>query len=139
MEHIMSKNNKIELNGFLGSDPKTILKDDKTFVILNVATTDSYPSVNEKTGEVTWKDKETVWHDVLVFRPTAIQFAKDLKKGDKVEISGSISYRVFKDAEGKNRKQATIIATYIEKIAYNKQENLLLNNVDAIVDEEITA
>lgn len=131
----MSKNNKIELNGFLGSDPKTINKDGKNFIVLNVATTDSYPVADEKTGEITWKDKETVWHDVLVFRSTTIQFAKDLKKGDKVEITGAISYRLFEDTKGYTHKQATIIANYIEKIAYNKQESLSLDSVNAIMDE----
>ncbi len=125
----MSKNNKVELNGFLGSDPKTINKDGKNFIILNVATTDSYPVADEKTGEIIWKDKETVWHDVLIFRSTTAQFAKELKKGDKVELSGTLSYRPFKDAEGFTRKQATIVGTFIEKIAYNKQEELSLNSI----------
>lgn len=137
MEKIMSKNNKIELNGFLGADPKMLTKEGDNFVVLNVATTDSYPVTNEKTGETTWKDKETVWHDVIVFRPLTIQYTKDLKKGDKIEISGSISYRPFKDAEGNTRRQATIIATHIEKVAYNKQEALLLNNVEKIVGETV--
>lgn len=131
----MSKNNKVELSGFLGSDPKTINKDGKIFIVLNVATTDSYPVANEKTGEITWKDKETVWHDVLIFRSTTAQFAKELRKGDKVEVTGEISYRPFEDTEGNTRKQATIIGTFIEKIAYNKQENLSFDSVNAIMDE----
>lgn len=128
-------NSKIELIGFLGSDPKTITKNEKTFIILNIATTDSYPVTNEQTGEITWKDKETVWHDVLVFRPTTIQFAKELKKGDRVEVKGTLSYKIFKDAEGNNRKQATIIATFIENIAYQKQENLGLDNLPDVISE----
>lgn len=131
----MSRNNKVELNGFLGSDPKTITKDGKNFIVLNVATTDSYPVANEKTGEITWKDKETVWHDVIVFRATTAQFAKELRKGDKVEISGTLSYRPFEDTEGNTRKQATVIGTYIEKIAYNKQENLSFESVNDIMKE----
>lgn len=133
----MSKNNRIELNGFLGSDPKTVNKDGKIFVILNLATTDSYPSVNEKTGEVIWQDKETVWHDVLAFRSTTIQFTKDLKKGDKVEVTGAISYRPFKDANNYTRKQATIVASYIEKIAYNKQEALMLETINGVIEEAV--
>lgn len=38
-----------------------------------------------------WQDKDTVWHDVLVFRPTAVQFAEELKKGDKIELRGSLN------------------------------------------------
>lgn len=130
----MSRNNKIELSGFLGSDPKTVTKDGNNFTILNIATTDSYPVTNENTGEITWKDKETIWHDVLIFRATTAQFAKELKKGDRVEVTGSLNYKTIKDENGYKRKQAAIIATYVEKIAYNKQESLLLNSLNEIVD-----
>ncbi len=133
----MSKNNKVELHGFLGSDPKMVTKDGKNFIVLNLATTDSYPVADEKTGEITWKDKETVWHDVLIFRTTTAQFAKELKKGDRVEVSGTLSYRPFKDANDYTRKQATIVGTYIEKIAYNKQEELLLKSISEVVEETV--
>jgi single-stranded DNA-binding protein len=39
----MAYNCKVELNGVLGNDPKVIEKDGKTFVVLRMATTDSYP------------------------------------------------------------------------------------------------
>jgi single stranded DNA-binding protein len=132
----MAINNKIELNGYLGKDAKSVkTKNDKSFIILSVATTDSYPEVDEKTGEVKWKDKGTMWHDVLVFRPQAAHFAKDLKKGDAVEINGGIAYRMFKDEEGNTRKQASIIAHFVEKIEYAKQGNLLPKEVDEAMDE----
>lgn len=130
----MATNNKIELNGYLGQDAKSISKDGKSFIALRVATTDSYPEVNEKTGEIKWKDKGTIWHDVLVFRPQACHFAKDLKKGDAVEINGGIAYKAFKDEEGNTRKQASIIATYIEKIEYLRQGNLLSKELDDAMD-----
>lgn len=126
----MAINNKIELNGYLGQDAKSITKDGKSFIALRIATTDSYPEVNEKTGEVTWKDKGTIWHDVLVFRPQACHFAKELKKGDAVEITGGIAYKAFKDENGNTRRQASIIATYVEKIEYLKQGNLLPKEID---------
>jgi single-strand DNA-binding protein len=109
----MSFNNKVQLSGFLGQDPKPIIKGNKSFTVLRLATTDSYPV---KQGDQTvWKDKETEWHDVFVFRPSASKFSNELKKGDKVEISGSISYQPFKDQEGNNRRQATIIASFVER------------------------
>lgn len=130
----MAINNKIELNGYLGQDAKSINKDGKNFIALRVATTDSYPEVNEKTGEIKWTDKDTIWHDVLVFRPQACHFAKDLKKGDAVEITGGIAYKVFKDEKGITRKQASIIATYVEKIEYHKQGNLLPKDLDDAIE-----
>ena len=130
----MAINNKIELNGYLGQDAKSISKDGKSFIALRVATTDSYPEVDEKTGEVKWKDKDSIWHDVLVFRAQAAHFAKDLKKGDAVEITGGIAYKVFKDEKGFTRRQASIIASYVENIEYHRQGNLLSNEVDEAMD-----
>ncbi len=126
----MTFNNKVQLSGFLGKDPRAITKGDKSFTVLEIATTDSYPV---KQGEETkWEDKETVWHDVFVFRPSASKFANELKKGDKLEISGSISYQVFKDQQGYNRKQAAIVANFVEKLNHSKQEQLFTKE---IVDE----
>lgn len=113
----MARNNKIELHGFLGQDAKVIESDGKTFVSLRVATTDSYKDENDK-----WQDKESIWHEILVFRPLTVQFAKELKKGNLVDITGSISYRPFKDEQGYTRNQATIVAGYIEKANFDKKD-----------------
>jgi len=133
----MTFNNKVQLSGFLGQEPKPITKGDKIFTILQVATTDSYPI---KQGEETrWEDKETVWHDVFVFRPSASKFANELKKGDKVEISGSISYQIFKDEKGYNRKQAAIIASFVEKLNHSKQEQLFSKELVEELAKKMTA
>jgi single stranded DNA-binding protein len=126
----MAINCKIELNGYLGTDPKTIARNGKTFIALSVATTDSYPVTDEKTGEIKWKDKETIWHDVLVFRPQAAHFARDLKKGDAVAISGSIGYKPIKDENGNTKRQANIVANYIEKVEYNRQDELSFDEIE---------
>lgn len=120
----MAINCKIELNGYLGNDPKTATSGGKSFVVLRVATTDSYPVKDEKTGEIKWKDKETVWHDVLVFKPQATHHARDLKKGDAVTITGGLAYKPFKDASGFTKRQASIIANFVEKVEYCRQDEL---------------
>lgn len=127
----MAINCKIELNGYLGADPKSITKNGKTFIALRIATTDTYPVKDEKTGETKWKDKETVWHDVLVFRPNAAHFARDLKKGDAVTITGSLGYKTFKDERGTAKRQASIVANYIEKVEYNRQDEFSFEEIDA--------
>ncbi len=127
----MARNNKIELHGFLGHDAKVIESDGKTFVSLRVATTDSYKDENDK-----WQDKESIWHEVLVFRPIAVQFAKELKKGDLVDITGSISYRPFKDEQGYTRNQATIVAGYIEKANLDKKDEPSLEMVEKALQTE---
>lgn len=115
-------NNRVELLGHLGADPKKIEKDGKSFIALAIATADAYPVKDGE--ETTWKERGTVWHDVLIFKPVTMNFARDLKKGDRVQLTGELSYRVFEDAQGIKRKQATIIGTYVEKIQYEKQERL---------------
>lgn len=132
----MAHNNRVELHGHLGADPKTIGKGDKTFIVLRMATTDSYPVGQGE--DVKWKDRETVWHDVLVFRPATAHFARDLKKGDRVQVTGGISYRPFKDAEGHTRRQANIVATFIEKIHYEKQEELLPRDYGQDIDRALS-
>lgn len=131
----MAKNCKLDLNGYLGADPKSISKNGKTFIALSIATTDSYPVKDDKTGEIKWKDKETVWHDVLVFRPQAAHFARDLKKGDAVTISASLGYKTFKDENGNTKRQASIIANYIEKVEYNRQDELSFDEVNEAISQ----
>lgn len=107
----MAYNCKVELDGALGKDATIIEKDGKTFVALRVATTDSYK--DKDSGE--WKNLETLWHDILVFRPYSVAIAKELKKGDIVEISGTLSYRPFKDENGNPKNDVSIIARFINK------------------------
>lgn len=117
----MAYNCKIELNGNLGDNAKVIQKDDKTFVALRVATTDSYP---KKDGENTiWVNSNTtLWHDVLVFNPNAVEIAKDFKKGERVEIIGSLSYRPFKDENGYTKQQTSVIGNFVKKVEFGKSD-----------------
>jgi single stranded DNA-binding protein len=129
----MAYNCKIELNGVLGQDAKTIEKEDKTFVALRVATTDSYPV---KDGEQTiWKNKESLWHDVLVFRPSAVSIAKELKKSEIVEISGSLSYRPFKDENGHTKYEASIIANFVKKIEVGNENEPSEEEISEVVEK----
>jgi single stranded DNA-binding protein len=120
----MANNCKIELNGYLGADPKSISKNGKTFIALRIATTDTYPVKDEKTGEVKWTEKESIWHDVLVFRPQAAHFARELRKGDPINISGSLAYKPFKDVNGQTKQQVAIIASFVEKVEFPRQDEL---------------
>ncbi len=134
----MAINNRIELNGNLGADAKLVEKNGKQFVALRLATTDSYPV--EENGQTVWKDKDTVWHDVLAFRPITVSIAKDLKKGNRVRIAGSVSYKPFKDENGYNQKVAVIIASYIEKVELSKKDDEPSNQeIDEAVAEVAAA
>lgn len=86
----MARNNIVELTGNLGKDPITYNPNtDREFVVLRLATTDSFK--NDK-GE--WIEKEPVWHSVLVFAPSVMDYARAYKKGDRMKITGSLSYRI---------------------------------------------
>ena len=88
---------------------------------MRIATTDSYK--DKETEE--WKDKETIWHDILVFNPNLIQQIKDYKKGTRLKITGSLSYRDFKISDnGKEikKKEASIIATKVEQAPLVKKD-----------------
>ncbi len=113
----MAYNCKIELNGNLGEDAKIIEKDGKSFVALRVATTDSYPKT-EGENTVWVNSNTTLWHDVLVFNPNAVTVAQELKKGERVEIIGSLSYRPFKDENGYTKHQASVIGNFIRKVEF---------------------
>ncbi len=117
----MAYNAKVELIGNLGADAKCIEKEGKTFVALSLATKDSYPV---KEGENTvWKDNQTtLWHQVLIFRPMAMEIAKTLKSGDRVEISGSLSYRSIQGEDGYKHQEATIIGRFVSKVEFGKSE-----------------
>jgi single-strand DNA-binding protein len=106
----MANNNRVELEGNLGKDTRIIDKEGKQFAALSIATSDSY---KDDTGQ--WQNRETVWHNVLIFRPAAINFAKDFKKGDRVRVVGSLSYRAHEKADGYKVNEAVIIGSYIER------------------------
>lgn len=107
----MITNCKIQLKGNLGQEPKIIKPDNgKEFVVLSVATTDAYKDKNNQ-----WLNKETLWHDVIIFRPNAIKFAKQLAKGDSVNIEGTLSYKPIETKDGYKVPQASIVASYVAK------------------------
>mgnify|MGYP001282072332 CR=1 FL=1 len=116
----MAINDKIEIKGNLGQDAKLVKKDGKAFVALRVATTNSY--FDKEKGS--WVNEETTkWHSVLVFRPVLVQIAKKLKKGARVEITGSTSYKPFKGEDGYQHQEMTIIAYHIKEIEFDTEDD----------------
>lgn len=116
----MAINNTVTLIGNIADEAKIIDGGNKKFAALRIATTDSYK--DKETGE--WKDKETIWHDVVAFSPTVIEQLKSFKKGTRLEITGSLSYREFKVLdEGKEitKKEANVIAKKVEQATLVKK------------------
>lgn len=110
----MAINNTVKLIGNIGSEVKILESDGKSFAAFSIATTDSYK--DKETEE--WKDKATIWHDVVAFNPKVIEQLKSFKKGTRLEVLGSLSYREFKVLdEGKEitKREANVIANKVEQ------------------------
>lgn len=110
----MAINNTVKLIGNTGSEVKIIETEGKNFAAFSLATTDSYK--DKETDE--WKDKETIWHDVIVFNPKLIEALKVFKKGTRLEVIGSLSYRAFqiKDEDKViTKREASVIANKVEE------------------------
>lgn len=110
----MAITNTVTLIGNMGAEARILKTEESTFAAFSLATTDSF---KDNKGE--WQNKETVWHNVLVFNPKLISMLKSLKKGARLEVTGSLSYRPFEvtDGEGQTitKKEAVIIARKIEQ------------------------
>ncbi len=105
--------NKVNLIGNLGIDPEVKeLENGKKFARISLATSESYKKSN---GE---QVKNTEWHNLIAWGPTASFAEKYLKKGAEVAIEGKLTHRSYDDSEG-NKK-------YITKVVIN--EILMLRN-----------
>ncbi len=112
----MAINNTVTLIGNLGNDPKTITSNQHEFIALSLCTTDTY----EKDGK--WHEKASIWHNVLVFDKKAQDYAKDHKKGDRIKITGSLSYRPVKGENGYDIQEASVIARHIESASLSQSK-----------------
>lgn len=106
----MAKNNLVILTGNIGAEAKIIETEQSTFVSASLATTDSYKDENEE-----WQQTETVWHNLISFHPVVIETFKILKKGTRIKIKGSVSYRKFQAVNEEGRLLTTEDGTPILK------------------------
>ena len=117
----MALNNTIILTGNTGDEVRIITSGETKFASLSLATTDSY---KDKDGQ--WQNKDTLWHKVIAFSPKLIETLKSFKKGTRLKITGSLSYRDF-EVPGENggtitKREASIIARDIELAPLVKKE-----------------
>ena len=97
--------NKVILVGNLGRDPEVRhTAAGAKIVHLSVATSDVW---KDKNGE---RQEKTEWHRVVIFNPNLADFAeRNLKKGSKVYVEGSLQTRKFQDASGQDKFSTEII------------------------------
>ena len=80
--------NKITLKGFIGKDAENFAtKQQRTFTVLSLSTKSGYK--DKQTQQ--WVN-HTEWHRIVAFGKPA-EYAKNLKKGDYVEIEGELRSR----------------------------------------------
>lgn len=105
----MARNNIVELTGNIGKEPTTHNpKTDEEFVVLRLVTTDSYQD-----DKGNWIEKDPVWHSVLFFAPSARDYARAYKTGDRVKVTGSLSYRTLEVTNQKGKVQKFTTASII--------------------------
>ena len=109
----MAINNTVTLIGNMGAEARIIKTEENSFAAISLATTDSY---KDDKGE--WQDKETIWHNILIFIPNVIEVAKSLKIGSRIQVTGALSYRPFEVVNGEGeiitKKEPSVIASKIE-------------------------
>jgi single-strand DNA-binding protein len=98
--------NKVTLIGILGRDPEVrVLESGVPVGRFSVATTDSY-----KDKEGVWQ-KQTEWHDVIVWHEKAEHARQYFKKGSTVYVEGKLTHRKYTDSNNIERYVTEIVAT----------------------------
>ena len=130
--------NKVTLKGYVGKDAQSFAtKQQNTFVSLSLATKSGYK--DKQTDE--WVNR-TEWHRIVAFGKPA-DYAKELKKGDYVEVEGELRSTEYEAEVGEGRKKTTvkrrgweIRASIVKKLA--QQQSSREQNLDAEpLDEDI--
>lgn len=108
---------KIMLIGCLGKDPESRTTQSGSVVNFSVATTEKY---TDRSGN---KKESTEWHSVVAWGKLADICSSYLTKGSKVYIEGKLKTRSWDDNNGTKRYKTEIIASNIEMLGGNRQEN----------------
>jgi single-strand DNA-binding protein len=130
--------NKVTLKGFIGKDAKNFAtRQQRIFVVLSLATKSGYKDKQSRE----WVN-HTEWHRIVAFGKPA-DYAKNLKKGDYVEIEGELRSSEFDSEVGGGKKKTAvkrrgweIRASIVKKLAQPKssqEENL---DAEPITEED---
>uniref|UniRef100_A0A6M2DRS2 Putative single-stranded dna-binding protein mitochondrial n=1 Tax=Xenopsylla cheopis TaxID=163159 RepID=A0A6M2DRS2_XENCH len=97
--------NNVTLLGRVGAEPQKRGSEEHPVVTFSIATHSNYRYEN---GELLQK---TDWHRICVFRPSLRETVYNhLKKGQRVHVTGRISYSEINGEDGKPRPTTSIIA-----------------------------
>ena len=99
----MEQINRIELRGMVGN-VKIQNYTDAVVARLTVATNYAY---KDKTGNAVI---ETAWHNVIAREGRNIQGLEELKRGDKVYLTGRLRYSKYTGSDGVERVACDVVA-----------------------------
>jgi len=96
--------NRVNLIGNLGADPEVKeLESGRKKARISLATTETFKNQD---GE---QVKNTQWHQLVAWGPTAIFAEKYLKKGNEVAVEGKLNHYSYDDTEGTKKYFTEIV------------------------------
>ncbi len=105
--------NKVVLIGRLGRDPEMrSLEGGSVVGRFPLATSESYKDKNS--GQ--WIE-QTEWHNIVVWRELAQRAGQQLRKGMLVYVEGKITYRSWRESDGRERYTTEIVASVVRMLA----------------------
>jgi single-strand DNA-binding protein len=130
--------NNLKLRGYLGKNAENFAtKQQRTFTVLSLSTKSGYK--DKQTQQ--WVNR-TEWHRIVAFGKPA-EDAKNLKKGDYVEIEGELRSSEF-DAEVSEGKKKTTVkrrgwevrASIVKKLAQPASQGTENPDADPITEDD---
>ena len=130
--------NNVKLKGYIGKDAESFAtKNQTTVVVFSLAVKNGYK--DKQTQQ--WVN-HTEWHRIVAFGKPA-DFAKNLKKGDYVEIEGELRSTEYDAEVGEGKKKTTvkrrgweIRASIVKKLAQPASQGTENPDADPITEDD---
>jgi single-strand DNA-binding protein len=108
--------NRVHLIGNVGKEPEIRTVGDVQVANFSLATSESY---KDKNGE---KKTVTQWHNIQIWRGLADVVSKLVHKGDKLYVSGKVTYREY-EKDGVKRQITEIVCDDMEMLSSAAKSN----------------
>ena len=130
--------NNLTLKGYIGKDAENFAtKQQRTFTVLSLSTQSGYK--DKQTQQ--WVNR-TEWPRIVAFGKPA-DYAKDLKKGDYVEIEGELRSTEYDAEVGEGKKKTTVKrrgwevrASIVKKLAKPASQGTGNPDADPITEDD---
>ncbi|MEI6043386.1 MAG: single-stranded DNA-binding protein [Chloroflexota bacterium] len=111
--------NRVSLKGHAGKEPELrILENGRAVAHFNLATSTSYPTTDNATGEVKTKwETTTQWHRVTAWDKLALECSKLIQKGTRLEVEGTLKTSQWTSPDGRSLTQIEITAKHVDILA----------------------